>query len=123
MLMAGWRRDILSGWLTIQLSSMRAAHDFWELIIMSWSSEPFREDRTRKFSIGALPGADNLAKKKSLFGMRSSPNVVGATKQAPIWKRPRSDQVWAIATISKPGWTCMTSKKEEPQEHLVPVRD
>src|SRR5438034_10188575 len=98
MLMAGWRLDILSGWLTIQLSSMRAAHDFWELIMMSWSSEPFRGGRTRKYSNGVLAGAENRAKKKSLFGMRSSPNVVGATKQAQICKRPRGDQVSALAT-------------------------
>src|SRR5437868_15056877 len=116
MLMADWRRDILSGWLTIQLSSMRAAHDFWELIMMSWSSEPFREDRTRKFSIGVLNAAENLAKKKSLFGTHLFPNAAGGTKAAPTCKRPRNDQTGAIATIFRLGWTCMSSKKDERQE-------
>src|SRR5882724_8662029 len=119
---ADWRPDILSGW-RIQLSSTLAAHGFWGLIMMSWPPELFREDRTRKFSNGALHAAENPAKKKSLFGMRSWPNVAGAMKRVPTWKRRSSDQVWAIATISKPGWTCMTSKKEEPQAHFVPVRD
>src|SRR5205823_14030048 len=118
MLVADWRLAIFLVWLMIQPSSTHAAHDFSELIMMSWSSELFREDRTRKYSIGVLNGAENRAKKKSLFGMRSWPNVAGAMKEAPIWKRPRSDQVLAIAKISKPGWTCMTSKKEEPQERL-----
>ena len=57
--MADWRRDIFLVWRMIQPSSMRAAHDLWELIMMSWSPEPFREDRMRKFSIGVLNAAEN----------------------------------------------------------------
>src|SRR6266513_2312929 len=94
-------------------SSMRAAHDFWELIMTSWSPEPFREDRTRKFSIGVLNAVENLAKRKSLFGTHLFPNVAGEMKAAPTCKRPRSNQVGATATIFKPGWICMKLKKAE----------
>src|SRR6266478_5494911 len=117
---ADWRPDILSGW-RIQLSSTLAAHDFWELIMMTWSSELFREDRTRRYSNGALHTAENPAKKKSLFGMRFLANVVGEMKRAPTCKRPRSDQTGAIATIFRLGWICMTSKKGERREHLFPL--
>ena len=70
---------------------MLAAQDFWGLIMMSWPPEHFREDRTRKFSNGALHAAENPAKKKSLFGMRFLPNVAGEMKRAPTCKRQRSD--------------------------------
>src|SRR6266567_1596494 len=88
---ADWHPDILSGW-KIQLSSTLAAQDFWGLIMMSWPPELFREDRTRKFSNGALHAAENPVKNKSLFGMRFLPNVAGEMKRAPTCKRPRSDQ-------------------------------
>src|SRR6266496_1435565 len=116
MLMADWRPDIFLVWLMIPPSSMRAAHDFWELIMTSWSPEPFREDRTRKFSIGVLNAVENLAKRKSLFGTHLFPNVAGEMKAAPTWKRLRSNQVWTTATIFKPGWICMMLKKAERQD-------
>src|SRR6266487_2489881 len=116
MLMADWRPDIFLVWMMIRPSSMRAAHDFWELIMMSWSPEPFREDRMRKFSIGALNAAENLAKRKSLFGTHLFPNVAGGMKAAPTCKRPRSDRVGATATIFKPGWICMMLKKAERRD-------
>src|SRR5438874_12107152 len=118
MLRDGWRPVIFLVWLMIQPSSMRAAHDFWESIMMSWLPEPFREDRTRKFSIGVLNEAENLVKKKSLFGIHLFPNVAGEMKAAPTWKRPRSDRIWAIATIFKPGWICMMLKKAEHRDQF-----
>ena len=81
--------------------------------MMSWPPELFREDRTRKFSNGALHAVENPAKKKSLFGMRFLPNVAGEMKRAPTCKRQRSDHTGAIATIFRTGWICMTSKKAE----------
>src|SRR6266536_2866993 len=117
-----WLRDILSAW-RIQLSSMHAAPDFWALTMMTWSSELLREARTRKYSNGALRGAEGQAKKKSRSGMRFFPNAAGVMKLARTWKRPRSGQVWATATISKPGWTCTTPKKAEHHGNdFVPLR-
>src|SRR6266508_1887068 len=122
MLRDSWRLAIFLVWRTIQPSSMRAAHDFWESIMMSWSPEPFKEDRMRRFSIGVLSAAENRPKKKSPFGMPFFPNVAGVMKAAPTCKRPRSNQVCPIATISKPGWICMTPKKAERRENdFVPV--
>src|SRR4030095_13661520 len=117
MLKADWRRGILSG-SRIRLFSMLAAQDFWELIMMSWSSERFREDRTRKSSNGALHRGEDLAKKKSVSGVRFFPNEAGGTTLAPTWKRTRSDQVWAIGMIFKPGWISMMPKKDEPLDQL-----
>src|SRR5437763_9575793 len=34
-------------------------------------------------------------------------------KPAPICKRPKSDWGWGIATISKPGWTCIMPRRVE----------
>jgi ketosteroid isomerase-like protein len=87
-----------------------------------WSSELFRGDRTRRYSNGALPGGENRAKKKSLFGMPSFPNAAGGMKPATTWQQPRSDQIWMIATIFKPGWICTTLRKAERRgDNSVPV--
>src|SRR4029453_3320267 len=87
-----------------------------------WSSELFRGDRTRRYSNGALPGGENRAKKKSLFGMPSFPNAAGGMKPATTWQQPRSDQVWMIATIFKPGWICPTLRKAERRgDNCFPV--
>src|SRR6266403_3023981 len=120
---ADWSRDISSGW-KIQLSSTLAAPDFWELIMMTWPSELFREDRTRRYSIGALHGAEDQAKRKSKSGMRFLPNVAGGMQVAQTSPQPRSDRVGRSGTIFKPGSTCMTSKKAERRGNdFVPVRN
>src|SRR5260370_17787967 len=99
--------------MKIRRCSTLAAQDFWGLIMMSWPPELFREVRTRRSSNGALQAAENPAKKKSLFGMRFLPSVAGEMKRAPTCKQPRSDQAGASAPIFKPGWTCMTPRKDE----------
>src|SRR4029450_14163648 len=86
------------------------------------SSELFRADRTKRCSNGALPGAENRAKKKSLFGMPFFPNAAGGMKLAPTWQQPKSDQVWTIATMFKPGSICTTLRKAERRgDNSVPV--
>src|SRR5438128_2207486 len=105
----GWRLAIFSGW-KIQPFSTRAAQDCSGLIMMSWPPEPFREDRTRKFLIGVSHAAENLAKKKFLFGTHSFPNAAGGMKPAPSWMRPRNGLVGKIALTFKRGWTSMTPK-------------
>src|SRR5438046_10479252 len=54
-------------------SSMLAAQDFLELVMMNWRGERVREDRTRKFSDGVITRAESRAKKKSLVGICSMP--------------------------------------------------
>src|SRR5882724_7525804 len=123
MLKADWRPTILSAW-KIPHFSTHAAPDFWELIMTIWSSALFRADRTRRYSNGALPGAESRAKKKFLSGTRFLPNVAGEMKPAPTWKQRRSDQTWTIATIFKRGWTCTTLKKAERRgDNFVPVAE
>src|SRR5712672_2592594 len=97
--------------MMIQPRSMRAVQDFWELIMMSWSLELLRGERTRKFSIGVSNAAEDLVKKKFLFGTHLSPSAAGGTKPATICKRPRNALVGKIAMIFKPGSICMTPKR------------
>src|SRR5262245_23953590 len=39
--------------------------------------------------------------------------VAGEMTRARTCRQPRSDQVWAIGTTFKHGWTCTTPKREE----------
>jgi len=62
--------------------------------------------------------ADARARRKSQSAMHFLPNVAGGMKPTTICKRPRGDQVLPIATVFKPGWTCMTPKKAEHAEMI-----
>src|SRR6516225_5029220 len=69
----------------------------------------------RKFSNGASPVAGSPATKKFPSGMRFFENVAGGMMQARNSLSRRKKQVSATVTTFKPGWTCMTPKREERQ--------
>src|SRR5919109_1657169 len=79
-----------------------------------WSGR-YKEDRTRKYSNGALHVADGQVTRKSRSGMHFSESAAGEMKRAKNSASRRRKRVSAIARTSKHGWTCMTRRKEERQ--------